>query len=166
MIENYITKYITASDSVKESIGKAVNQILIGVLSEQESDLTVFEFETDGYDYLQINDWTSICQDRVCFPVANFVGGQNRIANNEMKVYGGYVISKSDTTIPVYTDKVRVNILSDLFIALILSTINGNYQYSNILLQSAKQFLKYFSLEEKVEEVNNAILDELDNYIL
>jgi hypothetical protein len=166
MIDNYITKNITAPTGVKTSVGKAVNQMLIGVLSEQESELTVFEFETDDYNHLQINDWTCMCQDRVCFPVANSVSGQTMDVTDDMKVYGGYIISKYDTTIPVYADTVRVNMLSDLFISLILSVLNSDYQYSNLLLQTAKQFIKYFSMEEKIEEVNNAILDELDNYIL
>ena len=47
MIENNISKSFTAEDQVRNAVNKATGQILIGQLSEDNSVLEMFEFESD-----------------------------------------------------------------------------------------------------------------------
>ena len=165
MLKNNLIDKTSFSQSIKDSMIKAAGQLPFDSVCAKESVIEGFDFEADNSPVIPVNDWWKVCQDRVCFPVANSVSCPT-VDSEAMSYFAGYILSKHDTTIPVYQHKVRYGILFDLYASCMASILIADYQMARLFYQAARQFVKYFSTEEQIEEVEQAVIDDIDCYLL
>lgn len=165
-LANNILDEFSLNTTLSNSLLVAASELLISQSVETESVLQEFNFETDGYDTIEVVQWWKVAQSKIVFPVANSVGGQDYLPDDTMKYFAGYLINKSDTTIPVYDAIPRIGILYDLLSSALYSLLRSDFRYCNVCLQMCSQFIKYFSVEERIEEVANGIIQDTDCYEL
>ena len=154
------------NQTLKDSLLKASTMLSIDLASEYECIVDEYLFETDGYDTIRVKDWWRVGQDLPVFPIANTVSGEDYIPSTEMKYYAGHIMNQKDTTIPIYEYKVRNGVLYDIMACMLYSICSGDYKFADVCYKSYSQLSNYYRIEEKIEEVENGILDETDCYEL
>lgn len=165
MIKNNILDMTTFGSDVKDTLTRVAGQLVFDKYSDDKCEMEEFGFESDVDTVISVNDWWKATQDRVCFPVANNVSSPI-YASTGMRYIAGYVMNEKDTTIPVYRNDVKYGLVFDLYASVLAMVLLGEYSMANMYLQAVRQIMKYTEAEQRIEEVNQTVIDELDCYIL
>lgn len=165
MLQNNLLNTTSCSSGIKDVLLKTAGQLVYDTMVGDNNQIEVFDFVTDETPVIMVNEWWKIAQDRVAFPVANSVSSPE-IRSTGMLYFAGYIMNDADTTIPVYQNSAKVGVIFDLYAACIAAVFLADYQMANIYLQSVRLLMKYYVREERIEEVGQAVIDDIDCYTL